>query len=165
MKKLIIVEDDKRLGKILAIEFQEKGYETLWVSALTDLPQTSFDYGIVDLRVGNDSGIDIIDLLKNQNPEIGIVILTGHGSIATTVEAMKRGARNYLIKPASIEKIEDAFLGKAVMESETENRTLSQIEHEYIEYVMLQNNNNISKTAKALGLHRQSLQRKLKKLP
>lgn len=165
MKRLIIVEDDKRLGKILEIEFREKGYEALWISAIIDLPATPFDYAIVDLRVGNDSGIEIIDLLKGHNHHISIVILTGHGSIATTVEAMKRGALNYLIKPASIEKIEDAFLGKAVMESETENRTLSQVEHEYIEYVMLQNNNNISKTAKALGLHRQSLQRKLKKLP
>lgn len=165
MKRLIIVEDDKRLGKILELEFREKGYEVLWISEVTHLPEVAFDYAILDLRVGNDSGIEVIDLLKNQNQNIGIVILTGHGSIATTVEAMKRGARNYLIKPASIEKIEDAFLGKTVMESETENRTLSQIEHEYIEYVLLQNNNNISKTAKALGLHRQSLQRKLKKLP
>lgn len=165
MRKLIIIEDDKRLGKILELEFSERGYNSLWITNMADIPKEAYDYAVVDLRVGNDSGIEIIDLLKKENPDISIVILTGHGSIATTVEAMKRGARNYLIKPASIERIEDALLGKSIEETESENKTLSQVEHEYIEYVLLQNNNNISKAAKALGLHRQSLQRKLKKLP
>jgi|SRR5690606_24092644 len=165
-KRLIILEDDPRLGKTLKLEFEEKNYHVLWTQDLTSIPDESFDYAIVDLRLANDSGLDAITLLKERNSEINIVILTGHGSIATTVEAMKRGAKNYLIKPASISRIEEALLDNIPSIEESDGpQTLSQFEHEFIEYMLLKNNNNISKTAKALGLHRQSLQRKLKKLP
>ncbi|MFA5582571.1 MAG: response regulator [Bacteriovoracaceae bacterium] len=165
-KKLLILEDDLRLGKTLKLEFEEKNYNVFWSQNLANIPNETFDYAIVDLRLANDSGLDAITLLKEINSEINIVILTGHGSIATTVEAMKRGANNYLIKPASISRIEEALLDKTPNIEETDGpQTLSEFEHEFIEYMLLKNNNNISKTAKALGLHRQSLQRKLKKLP
>lgn len=165
MKKLIIIEDDQLLGRTLELEFKEKGYEAYWAQSLGLIPKKSFDYAILDLRLEHKSGLDAIESLKESNPHIHIVILTGYGSIATTVEAMKRGAKNYLIKPAPIDRIENALLGRDHDAVEEGNQTLSQFEHEFIEYVLLQNNNNISKTAKALGLHRQSLQRKLKKLP
>lgn len=165
MKSLIILEDDPRLGKTLKLEFLERDYLVDWVQELAQIPLKSFDYAIIDLRLANESGLDAISILKEKNPDISIIILTGHGSIASTVEAMKRGAKNYLIKPAPIQRIENALLGKESVKDFEESQTLSQFEHEFIEYMMLQNNNNISKTAKALGLHRQSLQRKLKKLP
>lgn len=166
MKSLIIIEDDIRLGKTLLVEFQERGFQTSWFQTLREIPQISYQYAVIDLRLKNESGLDGINLLKKINPDIQIIILTGYGSIATTVEAMKRGAKNYIIKPASIEKIEKALLGIEGDEHNLqETKTLSQFEHEFIEYVLLQNDNNISKTAKALGLHRQSLQRKLKKSP
>lgn len=166
MKTLIILEDDERLGKTLKIEFEERGYEVYWGKSLNEIPAKEFDYGIIDLRLANDSGLDAITKLKETNPLTQIIILTGHGSIATTVEAMKRGARNYLIKPASISKIEEALTNDVSETEESQTpQTLSQFEHEFIEYMLLKNNYNISKTAKALGLHRQSLQRKLKKLP
>lgn len=166
MKKLIILEDDPRLGRTLQLEFEEKNYQVSWGKTLKEIPDSSFDYAIVDLRLAKDSGLDAITLLKEHNPRVNIVILTGHASIASTVEAMKRGARNYLIKPAPIHRIEEALLDHAAPTEEAEvPLTLSQFEHEFIEYMLVKNNNNISKTAKALGLHRQSLQRKLKKLP
>src|SRR5690554_1025926 len=166
MKKLIILEDDLRLGKTLQLEFEEKNYEVTWGKTLKEIPNSSFDYGIVDLRLAHDSGLEAITLLKEKNPQINIVILTGHASIASTVEAMRRGAKNYLIKPAPIHLIEEAMLDKATPTDQAEvPLTLSRFEHEFIEYMLVRNNNNTSKTAKALGLHRQSLQRKLKKLP
>lgn len=165
MKNLIILEDDKHLGKTLKLEFEERDYLVDWIQELSDIPQKKYQFALIDLRLANESGLEAISVLKELSPDVSIVILTGHGSIASTVEAMKRGARNYLIKPAPIQRIENALQGKEIIEDCSESQTLSQFEHEFIEYMMIQNNNNISKTAKALGLHRQSLQRKLKKLP
>jgi two-component system response regulator RegA len=90
--------------------------------------------------------------------------LSGYGSITTAVEAVKRGATDYLTKPASFELIEAALMGRRTKAGEDlKTPSLSEIEHEYIDFLLTKNQGNITKTAKELGLHRQSLQRKLKK--
>lgn len=166
MKKLLVVEDDKRLRESLSLEFSDKGYAVSQADSLKTIEEKSYDYAIVDLRLNGTSGLTVVEHLKNISPDCRIVVLTGYGSISTAVEAIKLGAINYLTKPADIEKIENALLGKDIEYNDTEQPiTLSQNEHEYIEYVLTQNEGNITKTAKALGLHRQSLQRKLKKKP
>jgi len=165
-KKLLIVEDDKRLKEALSLEFAEKGYTVFTAESKTTIPDEIYNYAIVDLRLNGTSGLDVLEYIKENSQECNIVVLTGYGSISSTVEAMKLGAINYLTKPADIDKIEKALLGESLEAENSEKPiSLSRQEHEYIEYVLNQNGGNITKTAKALGLHRQSLQRKLKKRP
>jgi two-component system response regulator RegA len=117
--------------------------------------------------VSDGSGLDLIHLLKRADPETRIVVLTGYGSIATAIEAVRRGATNYLTKPADADEILSA-LGEAAAESATvpaKPMSLDQVEWEHINRVLLDCDGNISEAARILGLHRRSLQRKLAKFP
>jgi two-component system response regulator RegA len=168
-KNLLILEDDKGLREVLAADFTDKGYVVTQAEHLKDIPDIHFDFAIIDLRLSGESGLQIVEVMHVKYPECKIVVLTGFGSIATAVEAMKLGAVNYLTKPATIEQVEEAFKSQSSRPVKEEDHlkriSLSQNEHEYINFVLAQNNGNISKTARELGLHRQSLQRKLKKYP
>ena len=112
-------------------------------------------------------GLDVIVDLKARAPDIRIVVLTGYGSIATAVQATKLGACDYLTKPVDIDALERAFLGDETGGGEIpipeEFPSLYRHEREYIEYVLAECGGNISQAARRLGLHRQSLQRKLRK--
>ena len=166
-KRLLLLEDDLRFRKALAEDFTERGYEVTEAESFKDVSQRQFDYAVVDLRLLGESGLQAIPEIKKQNFLCRIVVLTGYGSVATAVEAVKLGAVNYLHKPASSELIERA-LNDELKEGDLHTfqvTPLEQHEHEYIEFVLTQNNGNITRTAKQLGLHRQSLQRKLKKFP
>ncbi len=162
-KTLLILEDDRRLRKTLAEDFTERNYQVTEAESLDNLSFLFFDYAILDLRLLGESGLAAIPKLKNENPNCAIVILTGYGSVATAVEAVKIGALNYLNKPTSSDLIEAALRDE--LKHTTLITPLAQHEHEYIEFVLTQNDGNVTKSAKQLGLHRQSLQRKLKKLP
>lgn len=163
-KTLLILEDDLRLAQSLSREFEDHGYQVSIADSIRSIPGRNFDYAIVDLRLGGEFGLDAIDTIKRQAPGCRLVVLSGYGSITTAVEAVKRGAIDYLTKPAGFEVIQSALLGQRTRpESEFKAPSLSQIEHEYIDFVLAKSGGNISKAAKALGLHRQSLQRKLKK--
>ena len=168
MKKLLILEDDVDFRKSLCQEFQERGYEVIEASQIRDIPQVKFDWALIDLRLKGEMGLNSIHLIKESSPDCRIVVLTGYGSISSAVAAMKEGATNYLIKPTSIELIEKAFSGTEDIlgeENQSSMPKLSEVENQYIDFVLCQNKGNISRTAKILGLHRQSLQRKLKKYP
>jgi two-component system response regulator RegA len=163
-KSLLIVEDDTRLALSLSREFQEKGYETFFAKSIKEIRPMPFSFALVDLRLGGEYGLEAIRVIQKNAPQCRIVVLSGYGSIATAVEAVKLGAQDFVTKPASIEEIEAALMGKRKTPNpEFKAATLSQVEHEYIDFVLVKNEGNISKTAKDLGLHRQSLQRKLKK--
>lgn len=167
-KKVLILEDDLSLAQSLVQEFNEHGYEAFMATKFSDVPRFNFDFAVVDLRLKGEFGLNILNQLKQESPNCRIVILTGYGSITTAVESVKLGAVDYLTKPASFERIEKALLGvkegqETLEAAPMQAPSLSQMEHEYIDYMLTKNKGNISKTAKALGLHRQSLQRKLKK--
>lgn len=165
-KHILILEDDAHLSLSLKRDFADHDYTVSLASKLSEVPTgTTFTHAVVDIRLAaGDFGLDAIEQLKKHSPEIKIVILSGYGSITTAVEAVKRGAIDYLTKPASYTEIENALNGKRIApDSEFKRRSLSEVEHEYIDFVLTKNEGNISKTAKDLGLHRQSLQRKLKK--
>lgn len=166
-KRLLLLEDDRRFRKTLAEDFDERGYIITEAGSLKELANREFDFAVIDLRLLGESGLTAISELKKQNPDIRIVVLTGYASVATAVEAVKLGALNYLHKPASCELIE-AALKEELKNDKAQTHpitSLNQHEHEYIEFVLSQNEGNITKTAQQLGLHRQSLQRKLKKHP
>lgn len=163
---LLIVEDDPRLRTSLALEFLDKGYSIHEADCLETIESLNYQFAIVDMRLKGVSGLEVVRHLRQISPSCRVVILTGYGSISTAVEAIKMGAVNYLTKPADVDKIERALKGEKIDQpDEARPISLSQQEHEYIEYVLAQNGGNISKTASVLGLHRQSLQRKLKKRP
>ena len=170
-RKLLLAEDDERLGKTLEVEFRERHFEVHRIKSLKELSMfpklESFNCAIVDLRLGADSGLELITTLREHSDQIRIVVLTGYGSIPTAVEAMKRGANQYLTKPAKVAAIEQALLKDsaevAELIDERSTETLSQHERSFIDDILLQEDGNISRAAKRLGIHRQSLQRKLKK--
>ena len=121
---------------------------------------------LVDLKLKSESGLIVVEELHRRYPSCRIVILTGYGSIATAVKAITLGAANYLTKPASVAKIEAAFRGSCSddgLHIPEIKPTLARQEREYIESILTECQGNISMAAKVLGLHRQSLQRKLRK--
>ena len=165
MKKTVLILDDEiKLAKSLACEFEDHGYKAYVVQSIKDIPDVSFDFAVIDLRLNGEFGLDAIATLKKNSTKCKFVVLTGYGSIATAVEAVKLGAVDYLTKPASFALIESALHGQLKKpDPGFKPQSLSQVEHEHIDFVLTKNQGNISKTAKDLGLHRQSLQRKLKK--
>ncbi|MCK6598294.1 MAG: response regulator [Bdellovibrionaceae bacterium] len=167
-KKILIVEDDTNLANTLAKDFLSHNYDVDSINSSAKYNDNfKYDYAIIDIRLKQgELGLNFIDRLLKTSPSCRVVILTGYGSVVTAVEAIKKGAVNYLMKPSSFSQIEAALLGTISEKLTSEDfsvPTLSQIEHDHIDFVLTQNNGNISKTAKDLGLHRQSLQRKLKK--
>jgi len=165
---LLIVEDNQRFADTLSAEFRDRGYRVVWYDNLTALREATdldFHYAVVDLRLRQDSGLDAIAILKERAPETIIVVLTGYGSIATAVKATKLGATAYLTKPVDADQLERAFANDEDEELPIPDQfqSLYRHEREYIEFVLAECDGNISQAARRLGLHRQSLQRKLRK--
>ncbi len=133
--------------------------------ALKKIKELNPDLIVLDLKLGNESGLDLITEILVLCPKTKIVMLTGYGTIGTTVEAMKKGVVNYLTKPVDADTILAAFLGEIKVNSTTGIPPLHQIEWDYIQKIIEQCEGNITKASKLLGLHRRSLQRKMKKSP
>jgi two-component system, response regulator RegA len=124
------------------------------------------EYAVVDLRIGDESGLQVLRLLLAKDPGTRVVMLTGYGSIATAVEAMRIGAVHYLTKPADADEILLALTREASSPSVPgEPLSLARAEWEHINHVLMSVAGNISEAARRLGLHRRSLQRKLAKYP
>ncbi len=169
-RSLLIVEDNDRFADTLASEFRDRGYavqRACDLSSITAIKNLDVAFAVVDLRLGADSGLDAIQVILARSPRAKIVVLTGYGSIATAVKATKLGAIGYLMKPADVDQVERALHGEEIEEDEvpipSEFQSLYRHEREYIEFVLAECNGNISQAARRLGLHRQSLQRKLRK--
>lgn len=168
-RTLLIVEDDERFARTLADEFRDRDYQVECLDtlqAVRDIPVLDHLYAVVDLRIRQDSGLDVITAIKERSPETVIVVLTGYGSIATAVRATKLGAAGYLTKPVDADQLERVLLGEQDDEDipiPDEFQSLYRHEREYLEFVLAECDGNISQAARRLGLHRQSLQRKLRK--
>jgi two-component system response regulator RegA len=163
-KSILILEDDQRLSESLARTLEDHGYQPTIANSIEAIVPADFKFALIDLRLNGEFGLDAIPLIKRYAKSCRIVVLSGYGSIATAVEAVKRGAADYITKPASFHRIELALSGgDTKVKAAFKAPSLAQMEHEYIDFVLTKNHCNISKTAKDLGLHRQSLQRKLKK--
>jgi two-component system response regulator RegA len=164
---LLIVENDLRFRETLCLEFRERGYEVTTAASLEEVKRLRdefFRFATVDLRLDSELGLPIVDYLKSRYPQCRILILTGHASIATAVEAVKRGAAQYLSKPIQIDRLEQMlWTDFPLQETSMETESLARHEHEYIEWVLNQSKGNITEAARRLGIHRQSLQRKLRK--
>lgn len=171
LPKMLIIDDDQIFRTRLVRALQQRGYETHAAqNAEEGIVMTKRHRPariIVDMRMPGTNGLDLIPELVRIDPEMQIIVLTGYGSIATAVEATRRGARDYLTKPVDTEQILAAFDkdpegGNNVTES---TPSLARVEWEHIQRILADCGGNISQAARKLGIHRRSLQRKLAKLP
>ncbi|OUW18430.1 MAG: hypothetical protein CBD18_02670 [Opitutales bacterium TMED158] len=169
-RSLLIVEDNDRFAETLGSELTDRGYTVQRARNLAEVDairNLDVDFAVVDLRLGADSGLDAIQKILARSPRARIVVLTGYGSIATAVKATKLGAVGYLMKPTDVDQVERALHEEEDEEGEVpipdEFQSLYRHEREYIEFVLAECEGNISQAARRLGLHRQSLQRKLRK--
>lgn len=171
-RRLLIVEDDPTFARTLQRSFERRGYQ-VWVapdpaSMERLLESATPGFAVVDLKLGNTSGLACIERLRAHDPTMLIVVLTGFASITTAVESIKLGACHYLAKPASTDDIEAAFdraTGNAAVPIDGRSTSIKTLEWERINQVLAETDFNISETARRLGMHRRTLARKLEKRP
>jgi two-component system, response regulator RegA len=170
-RKGLLVDDDTLYLKTLQRSLLKKGLQTVLATnvadALTQAKGESLDFVLIDLRLGAESGLELIAPLRQIHPGLRIVLLTGYASIATAVEAIKRGADDYLLKPTTVDAILRTLRGEAEAPPEPEATLtpLNRLEWEHIHRALTETNGNVSAAARLLGMHRRSLQRKLAKRP
>ncbi len=170
-QSILLVDDDDVFRGRLATALLKLGMEVAQANSASnalELAQANPpDLALVDLRMPGESGLTLVGDLLKVRPSTRIVVLTGYGSIATAVEAMRLGATHYLAKPADVNEILSAF---AETPAEHDGQapsapTPARTEWEHINRVLADCDGNISEAARRLGLHRRSLQRKLQKYP
>ena len=168
----MLVDDDEIFLQVLSRSMTKRGYEVISCAGIQDAvsrsTETVPDMAVVDLKLEGESGLDLIPLLIDINPEMKIVVLTGYSSVATAVTAIKRGATDYLSKPVTAGDVIKALAGEGQSEHMLEDfspMSVERLEWEYIQKVLKENDGNISATARSLGMYRRTLQRKLAKKP
>jgi two-component system response regulator RegA len=175
---VLLVDDDERLRSRMVRAFEERGYEAHqadgYDAAVEIAGAESTEFAVVDLRMPGKSGLEVVRELHRIDPSTKIVVLTGYGSIATALQAMRLGATHYLTKPADVDEViaafdrdktEDAEAAAVPVEAEPQTPSLARVEWEHIQRVLTDCDGNITKAAERLGIHRRSLQRKLAKFP
>jgi len=171
---LLLVDDDAILRERLARAFRDRGLEVLTAGNFQDAVEIataqSPELAVVDLRMPGRNGMELVQALKAIDATTRIVVLTGYGSIATAIEAVRFGATNYLPKPADADEILAAFdrdrPGSVPVSAELPaTPSLARAEWEHIQRVLADCQGNISEASRRLGIHRRSLQRKLQKHP
>lgn len=169
---LMVVDDDPVFGSVLARALAKRGFDVELAAGLNEarrkLAANVPDYAVVDLKMPDGSGLALLEELKQRNPKARVVVLTGFASVATAVEAIKLGAVHYLPKPADADEVVSAFgrhAGDASLPVGVDRLSVNRLEWEHIHNVLSENNGNVSATARALKMHRRTLQRKLSKRP
>ncbi|MGB0474156.1 MAG: response regulator transcription factor [Porticoccaceae bacterium] len=170
----LIIDDDQAFCSVLSRVLVRQGHRVQVANngiEAEDLCEKSDDIErvILDLKLESESGLAILTAVKKILPTVEVLILTGYSSITTAVEAIKLGAVNYLCKPASADEIIKAFSSLDGSDHKLSSPILptsvNRLEWEHIQKVLNDNNGNISATARSLGMHRRTLQRKLQKKP
>jgi two-component system response regulator RegA len=169
---ILVVEDDTAFRSILVAAFTRRGYDAVGVpdaaSAVRAAERESPEMAVVDLRLPDESGLEVVRRLKAIDASTSIVVLTGYGSIATALESVRLGATHYLTKPTDADRILAAFthgLASRPQDLSTEPPSLARVEWEHMHRVLTDCDGNISEAARQLGMHRRSFQRKLAKYP
>ncbi len=173
---ILIVDDDEVYRNRLARAFVDRGYEVKtaqdYDSAVAVAQADSPEWAVVDLKMPGKSGLELVKALVEIDPATRAVVLTGYGSIATAIDAVRLGAAYYLSKPADADDIINAFaraeappLEPPADGGDYKAPSLARAEWEHINRVLSDAGGNISEAARRLGIHRRSLQRKLQKYP
>lgn len=164
----LLIDDDQAFLQVLGRSLARQGIDAVSAhdraSALEALALHDFKRCVLDLNLAGESGLQLLPELLTRNPDLSVLVLTGYGSIATVVEAMRRGAVNYLCKPVTVNQLLSGFEPlEAPPELRPEPPSVEEMEWEHIQRVLNENDGNISATARALNMHRRTLQRKLQK--
>ncbi|MBT8070095.1 MAG: response regulator transcription factor [Xanthomonadales bacterium] len=170
--KLLLVDDDEAFLRVLGKAMERRGFDVISSTGIDDAVAAARELvpamAVVDLKLDKESGLDLIPLLIEINPDMNIVVLTGYSSIATAVTAIKSGAADYLSKPVNAGDVAKALSGESQRQDRAEEyspMSVERLEWEYIQKVLKENDGNISATARDLGMYRRTLQRKLAKKP
>lgn len=169
---LLLVDDDVTFCSVLKTALEKRNF---LVSVANDIAtgiclaeETDPEYAVIDLRIGLESGLEMVKKLIELDSNTQIVMLTGFASIATAVEAIKLGAIHYLTKPANADEIVNALHkneGDTSVVISDSPLSVKRLEWEHLQKVLMQHDGNISAAARALNMHRRTLQRKLEKRP
>ena len=170
---LLLVDDDDAFRRVLARALDRRGYAVsvaaTVAAAIVKAQAQSPEYAVVDLRMPGQSGLVLIEKLLELDPNTRIVMLTGYASIATAIEAIKLGAVHYLAKPCDADEIVAALNksggGDSAIPVTGSPLSIDRLEWEHIQRVLAEQQGNVSATARALKMHRRTLQRKLGKHP
>ena len=168
-KSLLIVDDDNPFRERLARAMEKKGFEVSQAEGVkkgievVKIKKPTF--AVVDLRLNDGNGLEIVKVIQNSNPNSRIIMLTGYGNISTAVAAIKQGAIDYLAKPADADDVEKALLADPNRKAEPPENPMSadRVKWEHIHRVFELCNRNVSETARRLKMHRRTLQRILSK--
>ena len=169
---LLLVDDDETFCSVLKPALEKRDFQVSIAndvkSGISLAEKTEPEYAVIDLRIGLDSGLEMVKKLISLDDNTQIVMLTGFASIATAVEAIKLGAIHYLTKPANADEIVNALYkneGDSSVEINQNPLSVKRLEWEHLQKVLMQHEGNISAAARALNMHRRTLQRKLDKRP
>ncbi len=166
---LLLVDDDAPLRRTLQRAMERRSFRVFAAESLREglnLAHTiKPEFAVIDLRLEDGSGIDLVRRLRELHPKVRIVILTGYGNIATAVAAVKAGAVDYLAKPADADEVINALLasGSSLPPPPENPMSADRVRWEHIQRVFEQCNRNVSETARRLNMHRRTLQRILNK--
>jgi len=168
-RSLLIVEDDKAFLERLARAMESRGFivttsETV-AEGVARIGRSAPAFAVVDLRLGDGNGLDVVEALKSKRPDSLVIVLTGYGNIATAVTAVKLGAVDYLAKPADADDVVNALLATGAGKVELPQNPMSadRVRWEHIQRIYEMCNRNVSETARRLNMHRRTLQRILAK--
>ncbi len=171
-KNLLLLDDDEGFCEILSRALARHNFYVFVAhsiqAALSVAKNNELNYAVIDLRIGQESGLEAVNKIITNHPDIKIVVLTGYASIATAVEAIKLGAKQYLTKPAEVSDIIEGFgkdQGEVTTQLAHSPMSVKRLEWEHLQKVLQEHNGNISAAARALDMHRRTLQRKLQKKP
>ncbi|WP_341212681.1 ActR/PrrA/RegA family redox response regulator transcription factor [uncultured Limimaricola sp.] len=166
---LLLVDDDETFLKRLGKAMEKRGFAVTLAGTVEEgrriATQSPPAYAVVDLRLEDGNGLDVVEALRESRPEARIVVLTGYGAIATAVAAVKIGATDYLSKPADATEVTNALLarGDALPPPPENPMSADRVRWEHIQRVYELCDRNVSETARRLGMHRRTLQRILAK--
>jgi two-component system response regulator RegA len=168
---LLVVDDDEAFRTALGRALEARGF-AVTLAASADAAEARareqvFEYALVDVRMPGASGIDLVARLRAIDDGTRVVVLTGYGTIANAIQAMRAGAVDYLVKPADPSGCERALLGRPATDGDADPElpSVERVEYEYLQRVLSDAAGNVSEAARRLRMHRRSLQRKLAKPP
>jgi two-component system, response regulator RegA len=168
-RSLLIVDDDRPFLSRLAKAMEARGYKVMTAASVGDgmnaIARTAPDFAVIDVRLADGNGLDVVSELKRIHPETRSLVLTGYGNIASAVTAIKLGAFDYLAKPADADEIDAALQGTVAQKPLIPETLMSadRVRWEHIQRIFELCDRNVSETARRLNMHRRTLQRILAK--
>ncbi len=166
---LLLLDDDRPFLQRLGRAMESRGFEVTLAETVADglgiVRRAAPDYAVIDMRLEDGNGLDVVEVIQEKSPDTRVIVLTGYGNIATAVTAVKLGAIDYLAKPADADDVYSALMQSAEDKADPPENPMSadRVRWEHIQRVYELCDRNVSETARRLNMHRRTLQRILAK--